>query len=222
MIKKVVGIYYSPIGGTAIMTERLVTQIASLIDECSTEEVTTEYCDLYRMEKAGDTSGCSFDEDTVAVIAMPCYIGKIPMPGVKLLQQFAGSKAMTVTAVSYGGRSYGNSLYELRELAEKCGFTVVGAGAFGISYRAARGSSRSSAPMMDTGELSKFGKAAAAKISRLGGCEVEGLRIKPAPLEVSGRMPVHKISRLSPRAAAIAEGVLARISLMRRNSEWFL
>jgi len=65
-------------------------------------------------------------------------------------------------------------------------------------------------------------KAATDKIKRLAGCEIEELKIKPAPLEVSGKMPVHKISRFSPKAAAAAQKVIEKITLMKRKSEWFL
>ena len=198
------------------MTGRLVSEIASVLRDCSPEEITTECFDICETGEAG------FGEDTVAVIAMPAYIGKLPLPGISALRGISGSGSVAVTAVSYGGRSYGNALFELRDLAEDCGFTVVGAGAFAISYMAARGSARSAAPAMDAASLADFGQAAAAKIRRLGGCEIEGLKIKPAPLEVKGKMPVHKISRISPKAAAIAQGVLQRLSFWRKSSEWFL
>lgn len=216
MIKKIIGIYFSPVGGTAQMTRRLVSQMASLLGECSPEEITTECCDIKNVKAAG------FGDETIAVIAMPAYIGKLPLPGIEALRDISGGKAMSIAVVSYGGRSYGNALFELRDLAEECGFTVIGAGAFAISYMAARGTSRSSAPAMDTAALSEFGKAASAKIRRLGGCEIEGLKIKPAPLEVKGKKPVHKISRISPSAAAIAQTLLERLSFRRKSSEWFL
>jgi hypothetical protein len=216
MIKRIIGIYFSPVGGTARMTRRLVSEMASVIRECSPEEITTECYDLR------DMKDCGFGEETIAVIAMPAYIGKLPLPGIEALRAVNGGRAMTVTAVSYGGRSYGNALFELRDLAEECGFTVIGAGAFAISYMAVRGSARSAAPAMDTVSIMEFGKAAAAKVRRLGGCEIEGLRIKPAPLEVKGRKPVHKISRISPKAAAIAQELLEKLSFGRKNSEWFL
>lgn len=216
MIRKVIGIYFSPVGGTEIMTNRLVNGIASVLNDCSPEEITTECMDL------SETKGLRLGEETVAVIGMPSYIGKLPMPGMEALRSIAGGSATAITAVSYGGRSYGNALYELRELAEECGFTVVGAGAFAISYMAARGSSRSSAPAMDMVSINEFAKAASSKIKRLGGCEIDGLRIKPAPLEVRGRKPVHKISRIAPGAAAVAQDILERLVRRRKNSEWFL
>lgn len=216
MIKRIIGIYFSPVEGTALMTKRLVSEIASVLRECSPEEITTECYDISEMRDSG------FGEETVAVIGMPSYIGKLPLPGIEALRRTDGGRSVAVTAVSYGGRSYGNALFELRDLAEDCGFTVIGAGAFAISYMARRGSSRSSAPAMDTAAIAEFGRAASAKIQRLGGCEIEGLKIKPAPLEVKGKKPVHKISRISPKAAAIAQKVLEKISIMRKSSEWFL
>jgi hypothetical protein len=76
--------------------------------------------------------------------------------------------------------------------------------------------------MVDTEALSDFSKAASEKIKRLAGCEIEELKIKPMPVEVNGRMPVHKISRISPKAAAVAQEVFNRMSVLRRRSEWFL
>ena len=216
MIRRIVGIYFSPVGGTALMTGRLVEEIASVLRECSPEEITAECFDISRTEEIG------FGEDTIAVIAMPSYVGKLPLPGINALRAMDGGKATAVTAVSYGGRSYGNALYELNDLAKECGFSVIGAGAFAISYMARRGSSTSSVPTMDVPAIAEFGKAASAKIRRLGGCEIEGLKIKPAPLEVKGRKPVHKISRISPKAAAIAQDVLEILSIRRKSSEWFL
>ena len=129
---------------------------------------------------------------------------------------------MTLAAVSYGGRKYGNALFELKRLTEECGFKAIGAGAFMISYMARRGSARSASPVVDTEALSDFSKAASEKIKRLAGCEIEELKIKPMPVEVNGRMPVHKISRISPKAAAVAQEVFNRMSVLRRRSEWFL
>ena len=39
MIKRVAGIYYSPVGGAAIMTERLARSIGAILDDCSPEDI---------------------------------------------------------------------------------------------------------------------------------------------------------------------------------------
>ena len=218
MIRKVIGIYYSPTGGTALMTEALTRKIGAILDECSPMDVGVEFHDMRRE----DGSSITFDNETVAVIGMPVYVGKIPLPAAEELRSFAGNGAMTLAAVSYGGRKYGNALYELERLTEECGFKAIGAGAFMISYMARRGSSTSVAPRIDIEALTDFCNAASEKIKRLSGCEIEELRIDPMPVEVNGRMPVHKISRFSPKAAAAAQAVFNRISVLRRKSEWFL
>ena len=218
MIRRVVGIYYSPVGGTELMTEALARKIGTILDDCSPLDVSVECHDMLKDE----SSRIAFDDETVAVIGMPVYVGKIPLPAAAALRNIAGNGAMTLAAVSYGGRKYGNALFELKRLTEECGFKAIGAGAFMISYMARRGSSRSAAPMVDTEALSDFSKAASEKIKRLAGCEIEELKIKPMPVEVTGRMPVHKISRISPKAAAVAQEVFNRMSVLRRRSEWFL
>lgn len=217
MIRKVVGIYYSPAGGTEIMTRTLARKVCAILDECSPLGVSVECHDMLR-----ESSDISLDDETVAVIGMPVYVGKIPLPAAAALRNISGNEAMTLAVVSYGGRKYGNALYELKRLAEECNFKAIGAGAFMTSYMAARGSSGSTAPVIDLEALSDFGKASSEKIKRLAGCEIEELKIRPMPVEVNGRMPVHKISRISPKAAAVAQGVFNRISVLRRKSEWFL
>ena len=200
------------------MTERLVRQIGTMLNECSPLDVSIECHDMLKE----DSDSFELDDETVAIIGMPVYIGKIPLPAAGVLRNIKGGGAMALTAVSYGGRSYGNALFELKRVAEECGFRPVGAGAFMASYMAARGSSRMEAPRLDAEAIYDFGKAAAEKIKRLNGSEIEELKIKPVPVEVNGRMPVHGISRISPKAAAVAQSIFNKLSVLRRNSEWFL
>ena len=218
MIRKVVGLYFSPAGGTEKMTEAIARDVAGVLNECSPEDVSLSLYDLLGQ----DDIDAELDDETVAVIGMPVNMGKIPLPAARALAGINAAGAMALTAVSYGGRSYGNALYELRHCAEETGLRVIGAGAFLISYQALRGSQRSAGPAMDTASMKEFSSAASAKIKRLSGCDIEGLKIKPMPVEVSGRMPVHKISRVSPKAAAAAQRICERLSLIRRKSEWFL
>ena len=215
MIRRVVGIYFSPIGGTAKMTERLTDGLAKLLNECSPEHVTSECYDLLRMSDAGMV----LDEETVAVLGMPVYVGKVPLPAIKMMQKIQPAGAVTVAAVSYGARTYGNALYELNHYAENNGFNVVGAGAFSVRYKDYKNGDNN---RIDQDSIDRFGKAAANKIRRLAGCEIEELRIKPMPLELSGRMPIHGVSRVAPKAAAVAQQVIEKLSRRHRESEWYL
>lgn len=218
MIRRVVGIHFSPIGGTADMTKHLTEALASRLREDSPLEISTQTYELLRM----GPEKIDLDEESVVVIGMPVYVGKIPLPAVRALEKFNPNGAVAVTAVSFGSRTYGNALYELQHFAEALGFKVIGAGAFSIKYGKHGIAANTGEYTGDTESLKVFAKAAGGKIRRLAGSEIAGLKIKPAPLEVAGRLPVHITSRISPRAAAAAQGVLERVCVRRRESEWFL
>lgn len=218
MIRRVVGIYFSPIGGTAGMTKRLVGEIAERLSDGSPVEIATEEYELLRM----GPETVDLDDETVAVVGMPVYVGKVPLPAVNALRRFRAGGAQCVAAVSFGARTYGNALYELNHYAEEQGFKVIGAGAFSVRYRKNGLRQEYGEGCGDAEAIDRFGSAAAAKIRRLAGSEIEGLRIKPAPLEVAGRLPVHLTSRISPAAAAAAQDILERICVRRRDSEWYL
>ena len=79
MIRKVIGIYFSPIGGTAKMTRVLTEELAGILDECSPVNVSHECHDLLDMRE----NGILLNEETVAVIGMPVYVGKVPLPAEK-------------------------------------------------------------------------------------------------------------------------------------------
>ena len=205
MINRVIGLHFSPLGRTAKITERIVREIAAELDQVMACDVVCEDYDLLDMI----TESPEFGDDSIVVIGVPAHVGKIPMPAARILNELDGGGALAVTLVSYGTPTYGNALYELHNFAEENGFTVVGAGAFVTRE------------YIDA--LDEFCRAVSHKLTRLSGSEVEELRIKPAPLMIEGRMPIHKISRFSPRAAEVAEHTLERASAMiKRESEWFL
>jgi len=217
MIKKVVGLHYSPAGGTAKMTRLLTREIAKRLTECSPHDIAVESMYLREGEELPE-----INEETVVILGMPVYVGKIPLPGIKALREIEGSGAMTLALVAYSGHDYGNALYELTHFADERELSVIGAGAIAITYASLRGESFGKSAIIDTISLGEYADAAVKKIKRLGGCDIEGLKIKAAPLEVKGRLPMHRMSRISPRAAAMAQMALDRLPIGRKESEWFL
>ncbi|MBR2674379.1 MAG: hypothetical protein IKE52_02855 [Mogibacterium sp.] len=235
MIRKVIGLYYSPAGGTARMTELMAHGLRDRLNESCPHEIECECISL----KCNEIPEIS--RETIVVLGMPTYIGKIPVKAARALKRLDGKGAMTLALLSYSGRSYGNALYELGHLATHYGFELIGAGAIAIRYkslgngigrgeaaetgaeekRARRGIVRERAAM-DMDALAEYADASSAKIKRLGGCDIEGLRVKAAPLEVDGRLPIHRLSRVVPASAAIAQGLIGSIPLGRKKSEWFL
>ena len=200
------------------MTRRLTEDLTSRLRENSPVDIVSETYELLGMSPGT----IELDEETVAVIGMPVYVGKVPLPALYALQRFKANGAIAVTAVSFGARTYGNALYELHHYAENMGFKVIGAGAFSIKYNRDRASIGGKGYSGDTESLSDFGQAAASKIMRLSGSDIEGLKIRPVPLDISGRLPIHLTSRVSPRAAAAAQKFLEWVCVRHKNSEWNL
>ena len=215
MIKRVVGLHFSPLGGTAKITERIARGIAADLDRALAGDVACECYDILGvLEKKP-----AFDEETIAVIGMPVYVGKIPLPAIKLLRQIEGNGAKTIALVSYGTPTYGNALYELYSFTEEMGFKVVGAGAFIARHNL---NNLTRPDLRDVEAMEEFCRATANKLKRLTGSEIEGLKIKPAPLTIDGKMPVHRVSKISPKAAAMAELAFERANMRRKEPEWFL
>ena len=67
MIRRIVGIHFSPIGGTARMTDRLTAQLADLLKDCCPDDIRVEAYELMRM----GPGTVDLEEETVAVIGMP-------------------------------------------------------------------------------------------------------------------------------------------------------
>lgn len=219
MIKRVIGLHFSPLGGTAKIIERITRDLAIDLDSYLASDV--EYACYDMMEAINEQP--VIDEEAVVIIGMPVHIGKIPLPAIRLLRELNGKGALTIALVSYGTATYGNALYELYSYAEERGFTIIGAGAF-IAKHGRKNSVHLLRPDLDDIEaMEEFCRAISHKLKRLSGSEVAGLRLKPAPLMIEGKMPVHKVSRFSPRAAEVAEHTFERANIViRRKPEWFL
>lgn len=218
MIKRVVGLHFSPRGGTAMITERIAKDIAAHLNNNSASAVKFECFDL--VDCAINHEQLDFNDETIVVVGMPAYVGKIPLPAIKILKCLQGGGAMTITVVSYGNNNYGNSLYELYNYVDNQGFVVVGAGAF--VTRHGRKDILVRPDNEDAEAISDFCKSTANKLIRLAGSSIDGLKIKPVPLTIHGKMPIHRISRIAPKAAATAQMALEKANLRRKEPEWFL
>lgn len=121
---KISQIVFSPTGGTRraadILTEAMGGE-ASLID-------------LSRR----DLSACELSSDDLAVIAVPSYGGRVPALAVERLSNVKGNGAGCVLVCVYGNRAYEDTLIELKDAAEKCGFNVIAAVAAVAEHSIAR------------------------------------------------------------------------------------
>ena len=110
---KVVKIVFSPTGGTAAVAEFLSAHLGEHVRGI---DLTDAHVDFSRECVA---------EDEVAVIAAPSYGGRIPRLAAQRLAQMRAERARAVVVSVYGNRDYEDSLVELQDIAERCGFHVV-------------------------------------------------------------------------------------------------
>ncbi len=108
-------IIFSPTGGTK--------QVADIITKAWGMPVNE--IDLTSAE--ADYTAISLKKDDIAVIAVPSYGGRVPSLATQRISQICGNQAQCVIVCVYGNRAYEDTLIELNDIAEKCGFRVIAA-----------------------------------------------------------------------------------------------
>jgi ferredoxin len=186
MINKVVGLYFSPSGDTARLTKKIAEEIVVRMEENSVDEFTVQFIDLLRNPLL---KGCEFDDETIVVVGMPAFNGRIPLPCVKMIQKMHGQHTMSVCVVDYGNSSYGDALYELYTFLEDQNFDVLSAGAFVSQHAIFKQIAAARPDFQDIQELKKFCELTARKLQRFCGTMIRDMRAKPAPLNIKGSMP---------------------------------
>lgn len=120
---KVYNIFFSPTGGTRYIAEAAANRACvRLMYEIDTINIT---------DPAKRVHDYSFEAEDIVVVGVPTYAGKIPnkiLPFFK--EHLSGSGTRAVAIVTYGNRSFDNSLKELTEILKERGFKVDAAGAF--------------------------------------------------------------------------------------------
>ena len=61
-------------------------------------------------------------EEDICIIAMPSYGGRAPEAALQRLQAIQGNHAAAILICSYGNRAYEDTLLEMKESAQACGF----------------------------------------------------------------------------------------------------
>ncbi len=107
-------IIFSPTGGTE-KTARAFTQ----------NQTDVETIDLSAADE--DRSRYVFSSDDIVLIAMPSFGGLAPHIAVERLKQINGGSAKCIVMAVYGNRDYEDTLIQMADAAEECGFRVIAA-----------------------------------------------------------------------------------------------
>ena len=193
MIKEVTGLYFSPSGETAKITKKITREVAARLNEICIGEIGFSFVDFLRDDL---DQRKEFNDETVVVIGMPVYSGRIPGPCAEILQKLKGEGTLTIVIVSYGNNSYGDSLFELYTRAQERGFCVISAGAFVSQHAIFKKIAEERPDAFDLEKIIEFSGISANKVKRLAGTEISALKAKPAPLDIKGSMPTKKPTRV--------------------------
>lgn len=118
---------FSPTGNTKTVTAILGKTLAEKL------EVSVESYD-FTLPKEREKI-LSFQEGELAVIGVPVYAGRIPNKILPYIQHgLEGNGALALPVVTFGNRSYGDALLELRNELESRGFHTVAAAAFAAEH----------------------------------------------------------------------------------------
>ncbi len=74
-----------------------------------------------------DLEKCAIAADDVVLIAMPSFGGLAPQTALDRLGRIRGNGAKCVLVCAYGSRAYEDTLVQMEDAAEKCGFQVIAA-----------------------------------------------------------------------------------------------
>jgi 4Fe-4S ferredoxin, iron-sulfur binding domain protein len=121
-IKKIKAVFFSPTGNTQQAVELIAARLAQKFS------VPVEVDDFTLPAAHVDTR--TYSSEDVVVFGVPTYAGRIPnkvLPFVQTL--FKGNQTRAIAVVTFGNRSFDNSLSELASELEKNHFSVVAAGA---------------------------------------------------------------------------------------------
>ena len=121
-IKNIKAVFFSATGNT----KRVVEQLAGRLAQKLAVPVEVEDFTL----PAAHSEVHVYSPDDLVIFGVPTYAGRIPNKVLPFVQElFKGNKTPTVAVVTFGNRSFDNSLSELDAELEKNDFLVLGAGA---------------------------------------------------------------------------------------------
>lgn len=108
-------IYFSPTGGTKKTVEIL----------SNTWNLEKNIIDISIPDK--NYSIYSFSSDELCIIGVPSFGGRVPSVAIDHLKQMNSCNTPTILVATYGNRAYEDTLLELKDTAEECGFKIVAA-----------------------------------------------------------------------------------------------
>ena len=143
-------IYFSPTGGTKKVADILVGNLGGEVCEVDI------CCDIEKMMlQAGD----------VCLVSVPSFAGRVPQIAVERMKKISGNGAKAILNCVYGNREWDDTLTELQDTLESCGFVCVAVVAAVAEHSIFRQFAAGRPDKDDAKELADFVRKISAKLN---------------------------------------------------------
>ena len=136
----------------------------------------------------------TLDGETLAIIGVPVYSGRIPALCAQMLEKLKGNNTPAIAVAVYGNRDYDDALLELAEILTRNGFLVFGAGAFVGRHSIFPRVAAARPDQSDLRRIAEFSQRCEAKLQQMTGAG--------APVPGKGHSPYKKAAPVPLRPTA--------------------
>ena len=143
-------IYFSPTGGTKKVADILAGNFRGEVCEV----------DLCR-----EIESLTLQAEDVCLVSVPSFAGRVPQIAVERLKKIAGNGAKAVLNCVYGNREWDDTLTELQDTLESCGFVCIAAVAAVAEHSVLRQFAAGRPDADDAWELAEFARQITAKLN---------------------------------------------------------
>ena len=142
-------IYFSPTGGTKRVADILVANLGGACREI----------DICR-----EIESVTLQADDVCLVSVPSFAGRVPQIAVERIKKISGNGAKAILNCVYGNREWDDTLSELQDTLEACGFVCVAAVAAVAEHSIFRQFASGRPDCDDAKELAEFANKITAKL----------------------------------------------------------
>lgn len=147
---KAAEIIFSPTGGCAKVSGQLIDGLAAQ------KLVEGEVRRIDLSDRSLDFGTVRVEEDTLCVITVPSFGGRVPGVAVERLKQISADQAKAILVAVYGNREFEDTLLELKDAAAEAGFVHVAAVAALAEHSIARSIAKGRPDAQDCQVLNDF------------------------------------------------------------------
>lgn len=105
-----------------------------------------------------------FNKQDIVILALPTIAGRVPNLMLEYLKKIQGNGALGIAVMTFGNRSFDDSLMELSLIMDECNFTVIGGGGFSCEHSFSTILGKGRPDEEDIKDAVEFGKKIADKI----------------------------------------------------------